>query len=55
MELKVKPPYRAPVIERIDLLGEMQAATGCKSATVTTTKNGKCPPKGNSCKSSAGS
>jgi hypothetical protein len=55
MELKVKPPYRKPVIEQIDLLGEMQAATGCKSATVTTTKRGKCPPQSGACKSSAGS
>ncbi len=55
MEVKVKPPYRKPVIERIDLLGEMQAATGCKSATVTTTKRGVCPPKNSGCKSSAGS
>ena len=31
MEAKPKRPYSKPTIERISLVGEMQATAGCKS------------------------
>jgi hypothetical protein len=56
METKKKRPYMKPRIERIDLVGEMQATAACKSATFLDTKQlGRRCTRSNACKSVIGS
>ncbi|MCK7472454.1 MAG: hypothetical protein MZV49_00315 [Rhodopseudomonas palustris] len=56
MQATKKRPYAKPRIERIDLVGEMQATAACKSATFLDTKKiGRRCTRSNACKSVIGS
>jgi hypothetical protein len=52
----MKRPYQKPAIERIDMAGEMQTTSGCKSVTFTNSKLiGKTCDVTNACKNTLGS
>ncbi len=54
--MDAKRPYQKPVIERVSIVGEMQATSGCKTSGASNTKQtGKACNKSNACKSTIGS
>ncbi len=55
MEAKLRRPYQKPAIERITLVGEMQAALGCKSQQTPTVGKSNKGCGSSQCKTTYGS
>ncbi len=54
--MNARRPYQKPVIERVSIVGEMQATAGCKTTGPSNTKQtGKTCDKSKACKATIGS